>query len=135
MSSLTHPEILASVLAEGVVVVAPDGQSRRLASAGAITDQPVELVARGHALDLGDPMTSAWSAGYDVDADAPYQRAMVLGYALARLSPVDNTTGYRLVYRPDDDADVHALDALGATLATWRITGGALGAPSSVSKQ
>jgi len=133
--TLDHPEILASVLAEGVVVVAPDGQSRRLASDGAIADQPVELVARGHALDLGDPMTSAWSAGYEVDADAPYQRAMVLGYALARLSPVDDTAAYRLVYRPDDDADVYALDALGATLATWRITGGAIGAPSSVSKQ
>jgi len=135
VSSLTHPEILASVLAEGVVVVAPDGQSRRLASAGAITDQPDELVARGHDLDLGDPVTAAWSAGYEVDADAPYQRAAVLGYALARLSPVDDTVAYQLVDRGDGNADVHALDSGGATLATWRITGGGGGIPSSVAKQ
>ncbi len=60
---------------------------------------------------------------------------MVLGYALARLSPVAGTATYRLTDRGDGDADVDALDAQGATLATWRITGGGGGIPTSVAKQ
>lgn len=132
---LAHPEILASALASGAVVVAPDGQSRRLANDGAITEQPAQLAARGHALDSTDPITAAWAAGYEVAADAPYQRAAVLGYALARLSPVDDTAAYQLVDRGDGDADVHALDSGRAVIATWRITGGGAGDPSSVSKQ
>jgi len=133
--TLTHPEIIGADLPAGVAVASPTGETRRLDGGGAISDQPTELTGRGHTLVGADPLTGAWSAGYAHAEGAPYQRPMVLGYALARLSAVAGTSTYRLTDRGDGDADVDALDAQGSTLATWRITGGGGGIPSSVAKQ
>lgn len=132
---LDHPEIAGAPLPAGVLVVAPNGDTRRVYGDDALSDQPDQLEARGHAASESDAVTAAWTAGYVYEAGAPFQRAMVLGYALARLSAVAGVSTYRVVDRGDGDADIVALDAQGATLATWRVAGGGGGVPSSVQKQ
>lgn len=131
---IDHPE-LGEFMPTGLLLTTPGGPYRTQGNGAEGDETWAECLRRRRFLDLGDPVTAAWSPGYEVDAAAPYQRAAVLGYALARLSPVDDTAAYQLVDRGDGDADVHALDSGGATLATWRITGGGGGIPSSVAKQ
>ena len=132
---LDHPEIAGAPLPAGVLVVAPNGDSRRLYGGDATSDRPDQLEVRGHIASENDTVTAAWTAGYAYEVGAPFQRAMVLGYALARLSPVPETVSYRLVYLESGDADVEALDAEGSILATWCVSSGSSGTPTSVSKR
>lgn len=129
-----HPDIAGGSIPWGMLVASPSGLTRRIFG-DAISDLPAELDRRGHATVDSDPLTKTLAAGYQITAGEPFERAMVMGYALARLSPVADTVAYQLADRGDGNADVHALDSEGATLATWRITGGGGGIPSSVAKQ
>lgn len=131
---IDHPDIQAAGIAAGSLISQAGAAARRLAEGGAISDAPPELARRGYDLDLSDSLTADYASGFEIEASAPFSRAAVVGFAMARISPVADTVRYRLV-DAGADCDFLALDSAGATLAIWTIRGGGDRLPTSVSRQ